>query len=461
MEWHFPLRFLIIWVAITLTADATFACSCGPAPPVLSAYEHAHAVIIARVISVEVHKSESGNKDKDTDKDADMDGFGPATVLVEKVYKGNLRVNREIIAGSSPDAPCGFSFHEKSVGQQFLLYLIREDEAGTHWGASMCGRSRGLGRAAEDLLYLDNVEKLRGKTRVSGNFGGWNTPLEGVANRIIRITGEKKTYETKTDSNGVFEIYDLPPGNYILEPEIPNGWELARFSLPSDQTGTPWKLFPFKLEAKKHVTLELMFVPKNAVEGSVVGPDGNPIEHVCVHLLKPDKPDGDSDFACTNINGNFSIRSVPAGTYIAVLNPDGKLSPDEPFPRIFYPNVTQREKAALITIGNGEKVKEINFVISNLAETVTVSGVLLFSDGKPAAKELVTFLPLNKDEFYGDHSKYTDTEGRFTLKILKGLKGEIFGDAANIKSPAIKLDPQHDIEDLVLRLSFPQSKRKE
>ena len=129
-----------------------------------------------------------------------------------------------------------------------------------------------------------------------------------------------------------------------------------------------------------------MFVPKNAVEGSVVGPDGNPIDGVCIHLLKPDKPDGDSDFACTNINGNFSIRSVPAGTYVAVLNPDGKLSPDEPFPRIFYPNVKQREKAALITIGNGEIVKEINFVISSLAETVTVSGVLCFRMASPPQK---------------------------------------------------------------------------
>ena len=419
MRWHLPLRFLIVCTAITLTADATFACSCGPAPPVLSAYEHAHAVIIGRVISVEVHKSKSGNKNKDTDKDADMDGFGPATVLVEKVYKGNLRVNREIIAGSSPDAPCGFSFHEKWVGQQFLLYLIREDEAGTHWGASMCGRCRGLDRAAEDLLYLDNMEKLRGKTRVSGNYYGWNTPLEGIANRTIRITGDNKTYETKTNSNGVFEIYDLRPGKYILEPEIPNGWKLARFSLPSDQTGTPWKLFPFTLEAKEHVTVELMFVPKNAVEGSVVGPDGNPMDGVCVHLLKPAKLDGDHDVGCTNINGNFSIRSVVAGTYVAVLNPDGKLSPEEPFPRMFYPDVTQREKAALITIGNGETVEDINFVISSLAETVIVSGVLLYSDGKPAAKKLVTFVPLNRDDFYGDHSKYTDTEGRFTLKILK------------------------------------------
>ena len=453
MKWHLPLRFLIICVTITLTADAAFAYSCGPVQPVLSAYDQAHAVIIGRVLSVEVSKSAAGIQEKDTDKD-EIDGFGPAKVLVEKVYKGNLRVNREITAGS----PRGWSFHEKWVGQQFLLYLIREDEAGTHWGASLCGRSRDLERAAEDLLYLDNIENLRGKTRISGNYsGGLGKPLDAVANRTIRITGEKKTYETKTNANGVFEIYDLPPGKYILEPEIPNGWQLARYLFNPD--GTPDKLVPFTLEAKKHVTLDLMFVPANRVEGSVVGPDGNPLDHVCVYLVKTDKVDGEDQRGCTNINGNFSIGSVPAGAYIAVLNPDGKLSPDEPFPRMFYPNVTQREKAALITIGNGEAVEDINFVISSLAETVIVSGVLLFSDGKPAAKELVTFLPLNKDDFYGEHSRYTDSEGQFALKILKGLKGEIFGDVDNIKSPAIKLDPQHDIEDLVLTIKHKKAQK--
>lgn len=461
MEWHLPLRFLIISATITLTADAAFACSCGPMRSVLNAFEQAHAVVIARLISVEPTKSGPGGQEKEAEEN-EVDRFGPATVLVEKVYKGNLRVNREILTGFFPDVGCGFSFHEKWVGQQFLLYLDRDDKADNHWFASVCGRSRGLERASEDLLYLDNVEKLRGKTRVSGDYGGaWGRPLEGVANRTIRITGDTKTYETKTDSNGVFEIYDLPPGKYVLEPEIPNGWELARYSPLSNQDGTPDNLFPFTLEAKKHVTLELTFVPNNRVEGRVVGPDGNPIEHVCVYLLKPEKPEGDHVSACTNVNGNFSIRSLPSGTYVAVLNPDGKLSPNEPFPRIFYPNGTQREKAALITVGNGESVKEINFGITSLAETVIVSGVLLYSDGEPAAKKLVTFLPLNKDDFYGNHSRYTDNEGRFTLKILKGLQGEIFGDVDDIKSPAIKVDPQHDIEDLVLRFTFPQSKRKE
>jgi hypothetical protein len=41
----------------------------------------------------------------------------------------------------------------------------------------------------------------------------------------VRIIGAKKTHVTKTDQHGVFEIYDLPAGRYLVEPEIPAGWK--------------------------------------------------------------------------------------------------------------------------------------------------------------------------------------------------------------------------------------------
>ncbi|HJU93271.1 MAG TPA: hypothetical protein VJ656_10085 [Pyrinomonadaceae bacterium] len=488
MKSHLILRTSLIFAAITLAADAAFGCSCGPKPPVLDAYEHAQAVVIARIVSVSIDKSML-RRQREANNEEDLVGVGPATFLIEKVYKGRLPVNGEITVGTGPNAACIWSFLEQSVGKQFLLYLRGVDGTGTVWGASTCGRTRGLDYAAEDLLFLDNMEKHRGKTRVSGTYHATlGATLEDVANRRILIKGEKKTYETKTDAKGVFEIYDLPPGNYLLVPEIPNGWQIPSYVLMYSKepppTG-PLKSLPFTLEAKKHATIDLPFVPSNAIEGSVVGPDGNPMKGICVRLLKPDQVEGNSGFACTNKDGEFRIRSVPVGSYIAVLNPDGKLSPDEPFAKMFYPSVAQREKAALITIGDGQSVKGINFVVSSVAQTVTVSGVLLFSDGKPAAEELVTFLPLNKDDFYGDHAETTDAEGRFTVRILKGVKGQIFGDFqaalgefekcpkldalikasgrdfAEIKSPAIKVEAEHDVENLVLQFSFPRCKKKE
>ena len=471
------LRVLFVCAAIALASDVTHACSCGPKPPVLSSYERAHAVVIARLTSIDLFKNQAKAKaDEEQLRDS-----GIATFLIEKVYKGKLRVNQEFKAGAAPNAACFWSFYGSYVNRQFLLYMFAVDETGDGWWASTCDRTRGIEYATEDLLYLDNMEKLRGKTRVSGSYRAWlGQQLDDVANKRIRIIGEKETFETKTDSKGVFEIYDLPAGEYSLEPEVPKGWAIMDSSKMAST-----KSLQFTIDAKKHTTVNVELAPTNAVEGTVVGPDGNPMHGVCAHLQKPDQVGDDTRFDCTDKEGHFRIGLIPAGSYLVVLNPDGKPSSDELYPRLFYPSVTQRERAALITVANGETVKGINFVISSLAETVTVSGVLLFFDGKPAAEELVTFAPPNSKDDKEAEVETTDTEGRFTLKIVKGLKGEIRGDFqanvgeylkcpkldalikatgrefAEVHSPPIKIEADQDIENVVLRFTFPRCKRKE
>lgn len=475
MKLRVLLYALLIWAAIILAADTTFACSCGQKPPVLAAYDAANTVVVVRVVSIEPFKDdpEIGMKN--------VSDYGMATLVVEKVYKGRLRVNEQFSFGHYPNAACLWSFRKETAGGKFLLYLSSVKGRDT-WFASTCSRTRSLEYAAEDLLYLDNMDKYRGKTRVSGNYyGGLNAVLQDVANRTIRITGEQKTYEIKTDANGVFEIYDLPPGKYSLEPEIPNGWQIARYSI-SDQ-GRPPKSFPFTLDANKHFNLDLFFEPSNTVEGKVVGPNGNPMKDVCVYVLKADQVEANPAFACTDEKGEFRVRSVPEGSYIAVINADGKISPEEPFPKMFYPSGSTREKATLITIGNGESVKGINFVVSQTAETITLSGVLLFSDGRPVADVYVEFVPLKKDD--EEQSETTDSEGRFTIRVLKGAKGEIFGEfysslgdfekcpkldalikasgeeTPKLKTPGLKVDAEHDTENLVLQFPFPKCKKKE
>lgn len=77
------------------------------------------------------------------------------------------------------------------------------------------------------------------------------------------------------------------------------------------------------------------------------------MEGVCVYLLRPGQDQwGPSD--CTNEQGRFDITSIPAGEYVLVANQDGKPSSLEPFPRVFYPNVYERNRAAVINIGAGD-----------------------------------------------------------------------------------------------------------
>jgi len=340
------------------------ACTCGPQPTVLESFDRSDEVVIVRVISVE--------KVEDTDEHHYVDGFRSATVVVEKVFKGKLKIRDEIVFGQGGGADCIWTFNEESVGHQLLFYLNRPERLSDRsylpskdpglWFAFGCGRSTGLEGATDDLLYLENITKRRGKTRISGTIGGWQNPDLDVEGKRIKIIGSKKTYATKTDKDGVFEIYDLPPGKYFVEPEMPAGWKIdpswLRYSpsVVGNEYGQPELKSPkqvaIMLAPKKHAGVDIVFAIDNFVRGRVLGPKGKPMHRVCVYLLRPGQEAwGPSD--CTDEQGRFEISSILQGEYVLVANQDGKPSDREPFGKVFYPNVSERDRAAMISIGPG------------------------------------------------------------------------------------------------------------
>lgn len=493
-------RYLLLMVlscAFLLSAVQTaIACSCGPRPNVLDAFEASDEVVIVKVLSVE--------KAEDTNQQHYVDGVKTATLIVEKVFKGKLKVRDEIVFGQGGGADCIWTFSEKSIGNQLLFYLIRPEKFSNRtylpskepglWFAFGCGRSTGLTGATEDLLYLENMKKRRGQTRISGSIsGGFAYPDIDVEGKLIKLIGKDKTYETKTDKDGVFEIYNLPPGKYLVEPEMAAGWKIDPHwlqdstSVVGREFGQPEmksvKQVEIVLEPKKHASVDIVFTVENYVRGRVIGPKGKPLDRVCVYLLRPRQEAwGPSD--CTNEQGRFEITSIPPGEYVLVANQDGKPSNREPFPRIFYPNVSERQRAAVINIRAGDSLDDIDIVIPKLEETITIEGVLRYSDGHPVIEEWVKFKVAKPDsKVDGDVSEETDSAGRFTLKVLKGLTGELAGEDwllvglykncpkvdeilaksgsnnVTVHSNVVKLTTEQDVFEVELTLPFPRCEK--
>ena len=307
------------------------ACSCGPRPTVLEAFEGSDEVVIVRVLSVEKVEDKENRY---------VDGVRSATMVVEKVFKGNLKIRDEIIFGQGGGADCIWTYNEESIGHQYLFYLDRPEKLSRDdylpskepglWFAFGCGRSQGLAGATDDLLYLENLKKVRGKTRISGTLGGWQNPDLDVEGKKVKIIGPKKTYETKTDKDGVFEIYDLPPGKYFIEPEMPTGWKIAsswlRYSASvvkndydEPEMKSP-KQVAIMLEPKKHASVDISFEVDNFVRGRVLGPKAKPLQDVCVYLWSSGS-EGWGTFDCTDKQGRFEISSVQPGQYVlAAIN---------------------------------------------------------------------------------------------------------------------------------------------
>jgi len=479
-----PVWFCLLTLcAFVCNARSASACSCGPTPTVLDSFEESEIVIVAQVISIE-----KASEKENPDGVRYVAGVRSATLRVEKVFKGEVKVRDELVFGQGGGADCIWTFDEESVGHELLLY-IHAPSAGTKlWYIGGCGRSTNVKGATEDLGYLENMEKLRGKTRISGTLGGWQNPDLDVKARKVRIIGPNKTYELKTDDDGFFEIYDLPPGNYMIEPQIPAGWKIDphwfRYSpsVPYDEERKPGTQVPIILEAKKHASVNIVFQVDNAVRGKVFGPNGKPLYGVCLYLLLKEG-EGSGGFGCTDEQGKFEITSVARGEYVLAANQDGKLSSRQPFPTIYYPNVAERERAAVLSIAPGETVKGINIVVPRLAETITVEGVLRYSDGKPVDDERVSFKGAKTDGIDGDAAAKTDAEGRFSIKILKGVKGELSAEdyvyvgqfencpkleslirktgrsTATIKTNIVEIHAEQNFYDVELKFPFPGCKK--
>lgn len=475
-SFFFVLSFICF---LLFTAQTIRACECGDRPTVLTSFNRAENVFIGEIIKF--GKEENG------------DDQG-ATFLVKKVYKGSLKEGNTkfFVQGSGDD--CQFGFGEKMVGVKFLVYDSDKGWGRQREGITFCGRSTNVERAIADLLYLDNIDKLQGKTRIYGNI--WFAyGRENPQDRKIRIVGKDKTYEVTTDKNGFYEIYDLPAGEYVLEPIIPKGWRIEENfirlaiipqsgeNFPNPESPTQ---FPIVLEPQKDASYDFLYMADNAIRGRILDPLGKPLYGICVAAIKSDSASLErSESGCTNENGQFEITSLDRNSYILVINYDGKISPKQPIQRLFYPGVKNRSEATTIKILEGERIELNDFKVSEVLETITLSGTLTFSDGTPVRREFVEFIPDKKDEnLIGDNWRkfddYTDDDGRFLIKIFKGQTGKIrakFGipqksieSCAEIKNALIESKSEYgiavvtqwfeikadqDLKDIKLSFPFP------
>lgn len=431
--------FLLIFLLNSQTADA---CSCGAAGTVLDSFNHADVVVIVTVVSVQKAPAEkTAPPGQMSNGENYVDGVKSTSMRVDQVFKGSLKVDEEMIFLQGGGADCIWTFNEQVIGQKFLFYLSRFENS-HRWIAGTCGRSTPIEAAGDDLLYLNNLDKLRNKTRISGTLRFNRDSDDSLAGRKIRIIGTRQTQEVVTDSNGVYEIYDLPAGRYFVEPEVPKGWQISSFWLdysPSlDRTAKKISLpkIPIILEANKHASLDFMFDIDNVVRGHIYDPTGQPMIDVCLHLVPADGSEGAYLGDCSEKDGSFKIERIPPGAYVLILNNDGEMTSTEPFGTFYYPKVRKREEASVFNIGLGDIVENIEIYPPIELKTITVEGVLLYSDGKPVADEYVEFKaerkkPVAEDEDRegpNDARAKTDSKGRFSIKLVQGANGTLFGE---------------------------------
>jgi hypothetical protein len=485
---HLFLIFSLFIGFLLLSTQTIKACSCGGKPTIIDSLDKSQNVMIAEVTGVEK-------------VDGYYKGIKSAKMSVKKVFKGTLKEGETVSFAQGGGSDCLWEFDEKFIGTKLLIYdsdtwsPFEESRKGI-WG---CGRSRNANPESADLLYLENLEKVRGKTRIYGSV--WFIyGRENPQGRKVRIIGKDKTHEVITDKNGFYEIYDLPPGEYFLEPEIPKGWRIeendlrlmliARSEREFPKAESPTR-FPLTLRERKDASQDFLYVADNAIRGRVIDDSGKPLKDICLAAVRADETTYKYSYGgCTNEQGQFEITGLDRNSYILVINGDGKINPKQPIKTLFYPGIKERSQAGIIKIAEGEQIVLKDFKVSEVLETLSLSGKLTYSDGTPVRREYVRFFPDKKDEnikgdSYGNFHDFVNDDGSFTIRIFKGQTGklraemgfskEILEICPEIKKAVLEIESSErvlvstqwteikadkDLTDIKIVLPFPQCKRR-
>ena len=312
--------------------------------------------------------------------------------------KARIQVN-ESFGGLAPDAKevevltgsgggdCGIPF---KPGDVYLIDAFVGDDGLFHAGE--CSNSRRLDFAGAALQVLrkqrngQEVPSLTGQIAqlersFRRRFGIRET--KPLPNTRIRVKEGDSVYETWSDAEGLYEFYDLPPGKYEFDPDLPSGTTLS-WSIGSDK---PLEFFTLEQGCEER---NIDVYASGSIQGRVLDSSDNVLSNAIVYIVPADTEEvskaSQSYSEGQYKEGYFKFVHIPPGKYVIMVNPDDSQDPDFPYGITFYPGVHDRESAGIIALNAGEQIKgadirvEKQFTPRHLTVRVTLADERLIRD---------------------------------------------------------------------------------
>jgi hypothetical protein len=222
-------------------------------------------------------------------------------------------------------------------------------------------------------------------------------------------------FKTVTDKEGRYELSGLKPGKYQVTPALPEHYEVYS---PTRE---------IVLSDRGCATTSYWAKVTGSVSGKVVDAEGRTAP-ATLHLVSVDS-EKQRFLDIAYDDGEFDIDGVPPGRYLLYVEivSNDKASPTkskaEPF---YYPGVFEREQAKIIELGLGEQQNAYGFILPSKLKVQTITGVIRYPDGRPAANAAVivsiqdkTTPGIYRTDDWGGRFE-TDDEGRFEIHAFKG-----------------------------------------
>jgi hypothetical protein len=289
----------------------------------------------------------------------------------------------EVLTGSG-GGDCGVPFR---TGEVYLISAGVGDDGLLH--AGICRATRRIEFAEAIVRVLRQQRDHQPAPSLIGGIAQYNRNFEGLLgmhgavrlpNTLMRVKADGRVYETQSDSQGLYTFYNLPSGKYEFAPELPPGTTLSWF------IGSDKPAIPFDVHAGACQERDVEVFPSGSILGRVLDSSGNLIREAFVYIVPADKTVIPSQrqlyWEFQGKESFFKFVHLPPGQYLLVVNPDDAQDPKFPYPRTFYPGVSDRASAKVITISGGEHVTEADIRAEQKFTARQVTVRVTWADGR-------------------------------------------------------------------------------
>ncbi|HEX3525695.1 MAG TPA: carboxypeptidase regulatory-like domain-containing protein [Thermoanaerobaculia bacterium] len=406
---------LALFLFLPWTASAC-SCSFGPgADQPCAAYQEADAVFAGKVTGSSIVRGKPPHR---VVHFAVLEGFAGATGTTIEINTG------------LGNGDCGYEFE---TGRSYFVYAWHIENRALWTG--LCSATKKLAEAQSDLAFAGQVVHDGDRTRLYGRVvrsvrDDLQERLEQSGLGGVTVTAEGPAHQqltTVTDSNGGFSFAGRFEGDFTVRAAAPEGLPAIA---PRQVTVPAGRCSGVELESSGLASLA----------GRVVGREGRPVSGVQITLLPlRDAEPRDGEEIRTSDDGRYLFDHVPPGSYVLAVNPKGTadaLKP--PYPKTFFPRAGSSKEAERIVLRPEEARELPDFAIPPPAAARTITGVVRWPDGRPAAGIQVV---LRADRLSSNHVSLgdkTDAKGRFKLT---GYEGYTYTLTAMTKDASAQAEP--------------------
>jgi protocatechuate 3,4-dioxygenase beta subunit len=208
------------------------------------------------------------------------------------------------------------------------------------------------------------------------------TPLKNATVQLTNDQDQEHTIATKTTADGKFELRNIPAGRYKLVANR-NGYVEAEYgqTKPSD-SGAAFSLSP----GENNHDLLFKLIPAAVIAGRVFDEDGEPLPNAQVMASRETYYQGHRTVATramadTDDLGQFRLHGLAPGRYYVSASDSqwrrvtgerefiagAAQGTERGYTKTYYPGTTDPDKAAVISVKEGEEVPGTDIVLKQVA----------------------------------------------------------------------------------------------